>query len=94
MDNNLSDIDIMKIIPNIMNKLCNDHRIRAQNDQDTSFDIEEFRQNYVKALTPEMFRNIIERISNMNKEIDIDGNKMKLTLHGINNCKTYNPFFI
>ncbi len=91
--NTLSDLDIMKLIPSIMNRLCNDYRIRTQNGQDTNFDIEEFRQNYIET-TSETFQNIIERISNMNKEIEVDGNKMKLTLHGINNCKTYDPFFI
>ena len=28
--------------------------------------------------SPEAFQNLIERISNMNKEIEVDGNKMKL----------------
>jgi hypothetical protein len=92
--NKLPDLDIMKLIPNIMNRLCNDYRIRAQNSQDIYFDIEEFRQNYVETTSPETFRIIIEKISNMNKEIEVDGNKMKLTLHGINNCKIYDPFFI
>ena len=46
-DNTISDLDIMKLIPSIMNRLCNDYKIRSQNGQDTNFDIEEFRQNYV-----------------------------------------------
>jgi hypothetical protein len=93
-DNTISDLDIMKLIPSIMNRLCNDYKLRSQNGQDTNFDIDEFRQRYVETISSETFRNIIERISNMNKEVEVNGNKMKLTLHGINNCKKYDPFFI
>ncbi len=76
----LSIIDIMKLFPNIMSSLCNEYRIRSQSGQDTNIEIEEFKQNYVETTSPEAFQNIIERISNMNKEIEVDGNKMKLTL--------------
>jgi hypothetical protein len=51
-------------------------------------------KTYVETTSLETFRIIIEKISNTNKEIEVDGNKMKLTLHGINNCKIYDPFFI
>jgi hypothetical protein len=51
-------------------------------------------KTYVETTSLETFRIIIEKISNTNKETEVDGNKMKLTLHGINNCKIYDPFFI
>jgi hypothetical protein len=78
----------MKPIPSIMNRLCNDYKLSSQNGQDTNFDIDEFRQSHVETISSKTFQNILERISNVNKVGEGNGNGLKLALHGINNYKT------
>lgn len=77
----------------IMKDLCNDHRIELLHNRSTEFSIHEFHLKYYQAFEFGYFKRLLKEIASINKEIDIDGNYMRLTDKGVVNCKQYDSVF-
>ena len=94
MSDNVSESDVNKVLRPLMKILCSQHRINARNNKDTTFDIDQIRlDNFSSTSSIDYFRNIILQISNRLNEIEINGNRIKLTPMGLQNCSNYNPNF-
>ena len=75
--------------------LCRRHRIKAGNREPTDYIIEEFRNEHYAGFNDIMyFKRMLEKLSVLNnKEIEVDGEIVRLTKDGIDNCKEYDPTF-
>ena len=80
-------------LPLIMKDLCNEHRKEAKYNRSTEFNIDEFRRKYYESFNFHYFKNLLDRIAYLNNEFEINGNYIRLTDHGINNCRLYDHAF-
>jgi hypothetical protein len=89
------DEEVRQFESGIMLVLCRRYRIKAGNGESTDYNIEEFRNEHYAGFTDIMyFKKMLERLSLLNnKEIEVDGEIIRLTKNGIDNCKEYDPTF-
>jgi hypothetical protein len=89
------DEEVRQFESGIMLVLCRRYRIKAGNGESTDYNIEEFRNEHYAGFTDIMyFKKMLERLSLLNnKEIEVDGEIIRLTKDGIDNCKEYDPTF-
>jgi hypothetical protein len=75
--------------------LCRRHRIKAGNGEPTDYNIEEFRNEHYAGFTDIMyFKRMLERLSKLNnKEIEVDGDIVRVTKDSLDKCKEYAPTF-
>src|SRR5215212_233676 len=90
-----SDEEVRQFESGIMLVLCRRYRIKAGNGEPTDYNIEEFRNEHFAGLIDIMyFKRMLEKLSVLNNnEIEVDGDTVKLTKDGIDNCKEYDPTF-
>jgi hypothetical protein len=93
--NEPSDEEVRQFESGIMLVLCRRHRIKAGNGETTDYNIEEFRNEHYAGFTDIVyFKRMLEKLSVINdKEIEVDGDRVRLTKDGVDNCKEYDPTF-
>jgi hypothetical protein len=93
--NEPSDEEVRQFESGIMLVLCRRHRIKAGNGEPTDYNIEEFRNEHYAGFTDIVyFKRMLEKLSVLNnKEIEVDGQTIRLTKDGIDNCKEHDPTF-
>ncbi|MFL6329936.1 MAG: hypothetical protein ACJ705_02865 [Nitrososphaeraceae archaeon] len=93
--NEPSDEEVRQFESGIMLVLCRRHRIKAGNGEPTDYNIEEFRNEHYAGFTDIMyFKRMLERLSILNnKEIEVDGDIVRVTKDSIDKCKEYDPTF-
>jgi hypothetical protein len=93
--NEPSDEEVRQFESGIMLVLCRRYRIKAGNEEPTDYNIEEFRNEHYAGFTDIMyFKRMLEKLSvSNNNEIEVDGDTVRLTKDGIDNCKEYDPTF-
>ena len=93
--NEPSDEEARQFESGIMLVLCRRYRIKAGNGEPTNYNIEEFRNEHYAGFTDIVyFKRMLEKLSVLNnKEIEVDGDTVRLTKDGIDNCKEYDPTF-
>ena len=93
--NEPSDEEVRQFESGIMLVLCRKYRIKAGNGEPTDYNIEEFRNEHYAGFTDIMyFKRMLEKLSVLNNnEIEVDGDTVRLTKDGIDNCKEYDPTF-
>jgi len=93
--NEPSDEEVRQFESGIMLVLCRRYRIKAGNGEPTDYNIEEFRNEHYAGFTDIIyFKTMLERLSVLNNnEIEVDGNIVRVTKDGIDNCKEYDPTF-
>jgi hypothetical protein len=93
--NEPSDEKVRQFESGIMLVLCRRYRIKAGNGEPTDYNIEEFRNEHYAGFTDIMyFKRMLEKLSvSNNNEIEVDGDTVRLTKDGIDNCKEYDPTF-
>jgi hypothetical protein len=93
--NEPSDEEVRQFESGIMLVLCRRYRIKAGNGESTDYNSEEFRNEHYAGFTDIMyFKKMLERLSLLNnKEIEVDGEIIRLTKDGIDKCKEYDPTF-
>jgi hypothetical protein len=75
-------------------RLCSKHRINARNGRPTDYKIEDLRIDQFAGFTnSKYFKRILEELANRHTEIQIDGDIVRLTNYGLDNCKKYDPTF-
>ena len=87
--NEPSDEEVKQFESGIMLVLCRRHRIKAGNGEPTDYTIEEFRNEHYAGFTDIVyFKRMLEKLSVLNnKEIEVDGDTVRVTKDGIDNCK-------
>jgi hypothetical protein len=93
--NEPSDEEVRQFESGIMLVLCRRHRIKAGNGEPTDYNIEKFRNEHYAGFTDIVyFKRMLEKLSVLNnKEIEVDGDRVRLTRDGIDNCIEYDPTF-
>jgi len=93
--NEPSDEEVRQFESGIMLVLCRRYRIKAGNGKPTDYNIEEFRNEHYAGFTDIVyFKRMLEKLSVLNnKEIEVDGDIIRVTKDGIDNCKEYDPTF-
>jgi hypothetical protein len=77
-----------------MRILCSRHRSNARNGRPTDYSIEDLRRdNYPAFDSSEYFRQILDNLARIHAEIQIDGDIIRLTKYGLNNCDRFDPTF-
>jgi hypothetical protein len=80
--NELSDEEVRQFESGIMLVLCRRHIIKEGNE------------HYAGFTDIIYFKTMLERLSVLNNnEIEVDGNIVRVTKDGIDNCKEYDPTF-
>lgn len=75
---------------NLMNHLCRRHRINVRNGYPTDYKIEDLRIDYYSAYQDaEYFRRHIVELARRHSEIQVEGDTLRLTQYGVNQCGSY-----
>jgi hypothetical protein len=80
---------IEKIWSNLMSHLCPRHRIQARNGHPTDYRIEDLRMEHYPSYEKDFFRRHIVRLANRQPEIQVEGDVIRLTPYGLDNCGVY-----
>ena len=90
----MSEEDIKKVWPGLMLHLCPRHRINARNESPTDYKIEDLRKDHYAGFTDsQYFRKLIYELARLYEEIQVEGDIIKLTKYGLDNCEKYDPTF-
>jgi hypothetical protein len=92
---NTSEKDIQTVWSSLMLRLCSRHRINVRNGRPTDYRIEDLRTDQFSGgfTNSEYFKRIIEELAKRHTEIQVDGDIVRLTKYGLDNCKKYDPTF-
>lgn len=75
---------------NLMSHLCRRHRTNVRNGYPTDYKIEDLRIDYYGAYQDaEYFRSHIAELARRHPEIQVEGDTLRLTPYGINQCGNY-----
>jgi hypothetical protein len=94
MTSDTSEQDLQTVWSSLMLRLCSRHRINARNGRPTDYRIEDLRIDQFTGFTDgEHFKRIIQELAKLHMEIQVDGDIVRLTKYGLDNCKKYDPTF-
>jgi hypothetical protein len=86
--------DIEKVWRTLMGHLCPRHRTNKRNGRETDYEIEELRTDHYGAFIDSgYFRRIIAWLVKKHPEVEVDGNIIRLTRFGLDNCEKYDRSF-
>jgi hypothetical protein len=90
----MEEEDMEKIWSGLMLRLCSRHRINARNGSPTDYEIERLRKDHYPAYEDaQNFKTIIYELARVHKEIQVDGDIIRVTRFGLDNCEKYDPTF-
>jgi hypothetical protein len=86
--------DIEKSWPGLMLHLCSIHRINARNERPPYYNIEDLRKERYSGYTDsKYFSKLIYELAKLHREIQVDGDTIRVTRFGLDNCEKYDPTF-
>jgi hypothetical protein len=93
-DTKVTEQDVEKVWQNLMLILCRRHRTNARNAKPTGYRIEQLRTDQYGSYTkPEHFKRVIQEAAKLHNEIEVEGDIIRVSEYGLNNCKKYDPTF-
>jgi len=73
--------------------LCQSHRANKRNGHATDYSIENLRTDYYSAFDADYFRRLLGWVAKQHPEVQVEGDIIRLTKYGFDNCERYDPTF-
>ncbi len=86
--------DIERVWLSLMQSLCSRHRINAQNERPTDYNIEDLRKEHYSGYTDNKYiRKLIYELAKLHREVQVDADIIRLSRFGLDDCEKYDPTF-
>lgn len=88
------EADIETLWSGLMLRLCSRHRINARNGRPTDYRIGDLREDHYRGYEDvRYFTRLLQELARRHPEIQVDGDIIRLTRHGLDNCGRYDRTF-